>query len=389
MLTLAWHEVRGKRGRHLKGVDRQTVKEIERAGAAPFLRYLRDELVTGTYRPARCRKDTCNGRYVLIQTVKDQVVGTALRLVLEAVVDPTFHEHTYGYRRFRSQGDCIRAVASNARAGDYVVRLDIERWFESIAHKDVLRELLRHVTDPWVRSLVREFLRSDATAGKGLPTGTTLAPLLANLTMTPVDFLFPNNRIPARQPAGSSEARASSKLAAVTANPVEEQQNHCLLPGNSWPGRQMDLASVRYFRYADDIVVLVHGGQAQAKDNLDAISDALEQRGLRLNTRKTTVNSVEEGFDFLGTRISWKEDLDRVQIRPSAAAMAKLTSALSLVANGGLDRTWDDFETELSSTFQRHTEYLRKVGADLTDVFAAAHQIATGWAQAKYIDRPC
>jgi RNA-directed DNA polymerase len=186
------------------GVDGTTFGQIEAAGLDGGLAGLRKNLVARTYRPAPVRrvmipKPGGGARPLGIPTIRDRVVQTAAKLVLEPIFEADLDPAAHGYRPGRSGTDAIQAVhALLCRGYTDVVDADLSQYFDTIPHQDLMRSIARRIVDRHVLRLIKLWLEApveerDAdgirrlTGGKGsrqgTPQGGVISPLLANLYM--------------------------------------------------------------------------------------------------------------------------------------------------------------------------------------------------------------
>jgi len=196
-LRAAFARVKANRG--APGMDHVTVAMFE-ARLDANLAGVSDALRTGTYRPQPIRrhgipKGPRERRPLGIPTVRDRVVQTALRLVLEPIFETTFAPHSYGFRPGRSAKQALRRVVTLLRAGyRYVVDADLQAYFDSIPHAPLRTQVRAKVSDARVRALVDAFLHQPIfeglmqwTVDEGTPQGAVISPLLANLYLDPLD----------------------------------------------------------------------------------------------------------------------------------------------------------------------------------------------------------
>lgn len=256
------------------GVDGERLETIAATAQSKeqWLETLREELRTKSYRPSPVRrvwiaKRSGEGERPLgIPTVKDRVVQSAMYLVLMPVYEADFHDQSYGFRPKRRAHQAMEAIRSAAHTGRVeVLDADLSKFFDTIPHRELMREVARRVSDGSILSLLKGWLRApiveESKEGKrkvtpnrqGTPQGGVISPLLANIYLNPLDHRINGSK----------------------------RQRH------------------RMVRYADDFVVLSPPGRsAEARQEIERW---LESRGLAFNASKTrTVNLTREGLRFLG-----------------------------------------------------------------------------------------
>ena len=264
-LKAAWHKVKDNAG--AAGVDEQSVEQFE-ARAEIYLEELERALRTGEYRPQSIRrveipKGGGKMRPLGIPVVKDRIVQTALKLVIEPIFEREFEESSYGFRPGRGCKDALREVDELIKEGyTHVVDADFDSYFDSIPYEPLMDEVSERISDGAVLELIRAFLNQDIIQGMkrwtpvgGTPQGAVISPLLANIYLHPLD-------------------------------------------------RQMKQKGYRMVRYADDFIVLCRSHE-QAQAALDEVRAWVEQNGLKLNADKTHMGDCRQagqGFEFLGYR---------------------------------------------------------------------------------------
>lgn len=269
-LRSAWMRVRANKG--AAGIDHQSVQEFER-NAEFHLEKVRVALKDGSYRPQGVKRVHIpkpgrpgETRPLGIPTVRDRIVQTALRNVLEPIFEADFAEHSYGFRPQRGTKDALRRVKALIGEGyAHVVDADLKSYFDTIPHETLLGRLRERVTDGSVLALVRCFLEANVMEGlqewtpeRGTPQGGVISPLLANIYLNPLDHLVAKR------------------------------------------GWEM-------VRYADDFVILCRTAQ-DARDALDVVADWTATAGLTLHPDKTRLVDLDTGgsFTFLGFDFSKK-----------------------------------------------------------------------------------
>ena len=148
------------------GADGMTFAQIEKQGLEAWLAGLRMELVSKTYRPDPVRrvmipKNGGGERALGIPTIRDRVVQTAAKLVLEPIFEADFEDNAYGYRPTRGAADAVKDVYRHLRRGHTdVVDADLSRYFDSIPHDDLLKSVARRVADGSVLRLIKAVAES-------------------------------------------------------------------------------------------------------------------------------------------------------------------------------------------------------------------------------------
>jgi RNA-directed DNA polymerase len=258
------------------GVDGIDFARIEAAGVEKWLAGLREDLVSKTYRPRAVRRGMIpkpggGERPLGIPTIRDRVVQTAAKLVLEPIFEADFEDNAYGYRPKRSGADAISRVHRHLLSGHtQVVDADLSKYFDTIPHRNLMQSVARRIVDRHVLHLIKMWLEApveerdqDGTrrmkSGKGdrrgTPQGGVVSPLLANLYMN--RFL-----------------------------------KHWRLTGRGEAFRAHVVA------YADDFVIL---SRARAGEALAWTKATMTKLGLTLNEAKTSLRDArKERFDFLG-----------------------------------------------------------------------------------------
>src|SRR6266516_6321935 len=259
------------------GVDGMTFARIETLGLEAWLAGLRKDLVSKTYRPDPVRRvsipkaDGAGERLLGIPTIRDRVVQTAAKLVLEPIFEADFEDNAYGYRPGRGAVDAVKEVHRLiCRGHTDVVDADLSKYFDSIPHCELLKSVARRIVDRHVLRLIKLWLKAPIeeqdgegtrrmSGGKsnarGTPQGGVASPLLANIYMN--RFL-----------------------------------KHWRLTGRG------DAFRARVVVYADDFVILSRGHAAEA---LAWTKTVMTRLGLALNEQKTSLkNARQERFDFLG-----------------------------------------------------------------------------------------
>ena len=161
---------------------------------------IREQLLTGCYQPSAVKrveipKPGGGVRQLGIPTVLDRFIQQAVLQVLQPRIDPTFSEHSYGFRPGRSAHQAVRQAQRDVQSGRrWVVDVDLETFFDRVHHDLLMGRVRKHVADARVLTLIRRY----RTAGimvegvvverhEGTPQGGPLSPVLANVLLDDVD----------------------------------------------------------------------------------------------------------------------------------------------------------------------------------------------------------
>lgn len=270
----AYQKVR--RGGKAAGIDEESWEEFDKK-LEDKLYVVWNRLASGTYHPSAVReaeipKKDGTKRKLGIPTLRDRIAQEVVRKVMEQRIDQHFHQHSYGYRPLKSSRQAIEQVRKNCKAKDWVIDLDISKFFDEIDHELLMKAVEKLIGEKWIKMYVERWLKMkiinkegkecDRT-GKGTPQGGVISPLLANV------FLH----------------YALDKW-------LEKNYNH-----------------ISFVRYADDMIIHCNS-KAEAENILQAIKDRLQEVKLRLNEEKTSIVYCKDyrrktkyekvQFDFLG-----------------------------------------------------------------------------------------
>ncbi|MCX4099078.1 group II intron reverse transcriptase/maturase [Nocardia sp. alder85J] len=292
-LVCAWQRVHGNTGGRTAGVDGVAPRSIPKESTA-LLSRVRIELRDRTFRPDRVREklipkpgNPTKKRRLGIPTTVDRIVQAALKLVLEPIFEAGFQSSSYGFRPRRRAQDAIAEIHLFGSQGyHWVLEADIEACFDRIDHSALMKRVRGRIDDKRVLALIKSFLKAGVLGEDGLnrdtrtgtPQGGILSPLLANIALSVLDDHY-QRKWDAHGEGGRDPNRRRKYL------------------------HRTGKATYRLVRFADDFVVLVHGGQHHAEQARTEVAEVLRPMGLTLSPEKTRVVHIDSGFDFLGWRI--------------------------------------------------------------------------------------
>jgi RNA-directed DNA polymerase len=335
ILRHAYALARANRG--APGSDGVTFAGIEAAGLEEWLAGLRKDLIVKTYRPEPVRrvmipKPGGGERPLGIPTIRDRVVQTAAKLVLEPIFEADLDPAAYGYRPGRSGADAIKEVhALLCRGYTDVVDADLSKYFDTIPHQDLMRSVARRIVDRHVLQLIKLWLKAPVeernddgkrrlTGGKsstcGTPQGGVVSPLLANLYM--------NRFLKHWRTSGRGEAYQA-----------------------------------RIVSYADDFVIL---SRKSAGEALAWTRQVMTRLGLALNEAKTAVRDARrEPFDFLGYSFGphryRKDGHWYLGASPSKKSVLRLKAKVSDLMVPGNMGTWPEVRDRLNRLLRGWATY--------------------------------
>jgi RNA-directed DNA polymerase len=328
----AWKRVKVNKG--AAGVDGMDISQtgLYLTTAWPTIR---QQLMAGTYRPSPVRrvgipKADGSERELGIPTVVDRLIQQALLQVLQPLIDPTFSEHSHGFRPGRRARDAVLAAQQHVQGGyRVVVDVDLEKFFDRVNHDVLMSRLGKRVEDAGVIRLIRSYLNAGimnhgvvTEREQGTPQGGPLSPLLANVLLDEVD-------------------------------------------------RELERRGHRFVRYADDCNVYVRSQKAgqRAMALLRCLYDKLH---LKINESKSAVASAF-GRKFLGYSL-WAAPRGGVKRAVSVKARETFKQRI---------RQWRSV-TELVEPLRRYMvaplyvgmESALRVGANTTDLARAGRVAA-------------
>jgi len=319
------------------GVDGMTFEQVESQGEDQWLSGIREQLRAKTYKPQpvlRVMIPKPGGGYrpLGIPTVRDRVIQTAAKLVLEPIFEADLEPNAYGYRPKRGALDAIRAVHELlCRGYTDVVDADLSKYFDTIPHNELMKCVACRIVDRNVLRLIKLWLkvpveqrdkdgRGRISGGrkskKGTPQGGVISPLLANLYMN----------------------RFLKYWRLKRCNKVFRAQ---------------------VVSYADDFVILSRG---KANEALRWTSAVMERLGLKLNQDKTTVRDAYNGnFDFLGYTFGriWfrKNGTWYTGASPSKTSVKRLKQKVRTMLRPSEIGAWPDVRDQLNALLRGWCTY--------------------------------
>jgi group II intron reverse transcriptase/maturase len=300
---------RVKQNKGRPGVDGRTVGELK-----PYLvehwEAIREQLLAGTYQPQPVRraeipKPGGGTRQLGIPTGLDRFLQQCLLQVLQPQFDPTFSEHSYGFRPGRSAHDAVRAAQRYIQSGRrWVADVDLAKFFDRVNHDVLMERLSRRIADGRVLGLIRRYLKAGIMADgvvverhEGTPQGGPLSPLLANVLLDEVD-------------------------------------------------KALEKRGLVFARYADDLNVYA-GSRRAANDAMATLKRLYARLRLQVNDAKSAVTRARDR-KFLGYSF-WVAPGRVIRFRVAPAALAEMKARVRVITSRTGGRSMKRVAEELQS----------------------------------------
>jgi len=288
-LMRAYQRVASNKG--AAGVDQMPVTALK-AHLQQHWPTLRERLLAGDYHPQPVRRVSIpkpqGGERILgIPTVQDRLIQQALHQILSPMLEPTFSDHSYGFRPGRSAHQAVTAMQRHINDGHrWVVDLDLAQFFDRVNHDVLMSLLARRITDRRILTLIRRYLQAGMLEGglvsprrEGTPQGGPLSPLLSNVLLTELD-------------------------------------------------RELERRGHRFCRYADDCIIYVRSKRAGERVMISVTHFLERHLRLKVNADKSAVDRPWRR-NFLGYSVTWHKQV-RLRVAPKSlkAFMTKLRPLL-------------------------------------------------------------
>jgi group II intron reverse transcriptase/maturase len=293
ILEEAWVTV--KRNKGVGGSDGVEIEDIIESGETRYLQELQEVLTdTHNYHPRPVKrvnipKPGGGERPLGIPAIRDRIVQTAAKSLLEPIFEADFFDCSYGYRPGRTAHEALEEIRQCTNKGHkYVLDADIKGYFDSINHEKLLGFVHQRISDRKILKLIRKWLKAGIVSEDGLhenemgtPQGGVISPLLANIYLHELDKFW----------------------------------------------TQQTIVKGKLIRFSDDFVILF-ASRKDAEKGLELVKEKLRELNLQLNLEKTRIVDMhegKEGFDFLGfyhrQAMSWKYKKHYTQKWPKKSAV--------------------------------------------------------------------
>jgi len=320
-LAMAYDRIKSRPGKMTPGVSPTTLDGVSWDVLTKISDALRDESFQfAASRRISVPKPTGGKRPLTIGPPRDKIVQEAIRLILNAIYEPTFKDTSHGFRPNKSCHTALQMVFRAFKPCTWVIEGDISKCFDSIDHHKLMALMEQKIVDRKFTKLIWKCLKAGYFEFKqyahniaGTPQGTIISPILCNIFLHQLDDFMANRK-------------ESFDLGTRARNTKEYEVGRHKLKVAKRDGRMTDFLSrykdmrasrpvmppsdpmykrLAYVRYADDWVIGIRGSMKDAETVLAEVTDLCGSIGLKVSETKTKITNLIEGkVQFLGVQLS-------------------------------------------------------------------------------------
>ena len=324
----AYQKLYANKGATTKGTDDDTADGFSERYIQTLIQELRD----GTYRAKPVRREYIekrNGklRPLGIPSFRDKLLQEAVRMILEAIYEPTFDNHSHGFRPNRSCHTALNQLSKEFTGAVWFIEGDIKGCFDNIDHETLIAILGRKIKDSRFLNIVRQFLKAGYIENwkynrtySGAPQGGICSPILANIYLNELDkkleeiskrFFHPRSAL--RAPAYDAMSKEMKRISYWIDHTADENKRAELVCQykqlqksiRALPAKPADNKKFTFVRYADDWLAGVCGSKQECEEIKAEIAEFLRtELKLTLSEEKTLITHSSEKVRFLGYDIS-------------------------------------------------------------------------------------
>lgn len=325
---MAYERIKSKPGNMTPGTDGETLDGYSLDEIEKNIDLLRQE----QYQPTPVRRtyipEEKKHRPLGVPSPRDKIIQECLRLILEAIYEPRFHENSHGFRPDRSCHTALESMRRNWVGTKWAVKADITACFEQVDHNRLLDILRERIEDDRFINLIRRFLKAGYVENweyhktySGTPQGSVVSPILTNIYLDKLDKKLAEMcqqysqgtyrrrngayvKLMQRRKQLLEQGEADPTTRPSLENPIR-QLNHQILTTPAAKYNDPTYTRMKFLRYADDVAIGVIGPKALAKQIVEEIADFLRQvLKLELNRDKTKIYHLpSEAAPFLGYKV--------------------------------------------------------------------------------------
>lgn len=319
LLNIAYDNLKSKPGQMTPGISPETLDGMSQEVIKDIVKRLGDE--TFQFQPGRriqIPKGSGGSRPLTIAPPRDKLVQEAMRLILEAVFEPTFSDTSHGFRPGRSCHSALKAVRQNFQPSTWVIEGDISKCFDSIDHSKLMKIIEQKILDRKFTKLIWKSLKAGYFEFKvyhnnisGTPQGSIISPILANIFMSELDRMVEQLKeefdVGSKSKLSIEASKFHNKIAYAKKKGRMDLVKLYAKEARKYPSAAFDDTSFKklsYVRYADDWIIGVKGTYEETVQILDKVRNHLSEMGLTLSDKKTKITNLNTSRAlFLGTII--------------------------------------------------------------------------------------
>jgi group II intron reverse transcriptase/maturase len=361
MYIKAYSNIYANKGSATKGVDNETADGFNEDKVTRIIDTLKDESyqanpVKRTYIPKKNGKTRPLG----IPNFDDRIVQEVCRMILEAIYEPVFSEHSHGFRPNLSCHTALKEVKQTFRGANWFIEGDIKGCFDNINHQILINTLRKRIKDERFLRLIWKFLKAGYLENwnyrntySGTPQGGIISPILANIYLNELDTyvidrlrteITENNKDSLikhkeENPVYKNLSYKIGKLKKEIDSCTNEEKRQVLISESKEIRKQRNkepyklglgnYKSIRYVRYADDFLIAVLGSKEDCQNIKERLTEYLKEiLKLDLSVEKTLITHARERARFLNYEIFIRQNdrffkrIDGVKIRAGNLGIA-------------------------------------------------------------------
>ena len=327
---LAYQRIQKNPGNMTPGVDQKTLDGMSITRINTLIEKIRNH----SYQPNPAKRiyiPKANGkqRPLGIPSIDDKLIQEVLRLILESIYEPTFSEHSHGFRPNRSCHTALKEIQKNFTATKWWIEADICGCFDSIDHHVLIEILRKRIDDECLLDLVWKFLRAGYleqwiynNTYSGTPQGSVISPILANIYLNELDTYltkYAEQFNQGKQREHNPEyikvhiaywakqhilQRNETELSSEQKDELIAEIKELRRTLKSLPSKNLfddNFKRVRFCRYADDVLIGVIGSRSDAEQIKRDVGEFIRQRlHMELSEEKTLITHGHSSARFLG-----------------------------------------------------------------------------------------
>lgn len=335
LLELAYNNIKSKPGNMTAGINPETLDGMN----ADWFKTTAELIRSGQFKfqPSRrinIPKAYGGTRSLSIGSPRDKVVQEGMRMILDAIYDPTFSNNSHGFRPFRSCHTALKAYFTNFKHTQWLIEGDISKCFDSIEHKKLMNLIEERISDRRFTHYINKVLKAGFFEFQtykhniaGTPQGSIISPVLANIFLHQLDTFVES----LKKDFDKGDKPKRSKIARHFENKIVRAKSKgdmklvrtlTLLARNYtfMDFEDPNFRRLMYLRYADDWIIGIRGTAQDAKNLLAKVSDYCNSIGLKMNLEKTKITNLRTSKAlFLGVELSRTNTTKFTKVKSSSS----------------------------------------------------------------------